>query len=803
MSSYSSAEFDPKTGTRPYSVGAAIFNGQLWMVGPSNAFGQMAQTYVPVDTLNIEKGDLTNPSNWHSSSLQILGLTVSTRGRCALAATSTGLCLVWNQIGNPGSLMSSFYSQQTGQAEWGQAITLLDQGGAVVHTQTTGVLDGVPIADVSVTTYGDSSLLISCPSAASGGQTCVYVASYRLSDIDQQKWQAAWSTYITPAQLSVTSPAQRTVKQTGLQISMEWFPVVPSGYTSQSQPEFYVAIFFKPELSDGSTLPRSFVLPAALSSDQSYLVPEPSPAALTLTNWIGGTDSHGFTVVRDPANRLQAYTMSATALYGYVVYNTYSNFTPSQAGYIGGDTLTIGVHDGLVSSVFYVTPATGTPVSSLVYEILVYSSEVRCQVNFFGTAKMVSSTEVNPVGPSSQVKNVVLGIVDGPVPFPNENSQAATFQDTNYECGVLTLSSSSSTVAAVQSTGSVSFGLKSEEDCTDGVGVAWDASLSSGWTKVAGNTTSELLTTFNEAQSPLSMQPTQTIEPQGTLYCSTAVLTVTTFSFTDAHGNVVCDSSKPGQYQAPQFFSVQCGFGDPQNWGFTPYSVMPGDVRNYTPEAWNARMKQLGYAGENYFAEMIVPNACVFAGGQPYLTAAWSPSATSSQGYTKTQSSFVSHSWNLDDSVYAGVSGAGGVDVFGMGEEVEFKIMAGISTSYTSDTSETQQSDWGIALSETWGPPAQIGDSNGNLIGGYSIRIYFLPVPSGQTKLPDGTIMPSNYWTKELLQYQQPHQPNMIDMSTIDPNSGAWRIIYVVTNYHTVDETETYTYDGRWDSMPA
>ena len=785
---YASGEFDPKIGSRLFSVSAAIFGGELWVVG-GNFESQgtpMYQTCVPIAKLNIEKGDLTNPSNWSSSQLQIQGISASTHSRCGLAPTSAGLLLVWEQqsgiLSNTGSLLASLYSAASGQPAWAQAMTLLDMNGTALQGSASGPGSG---SDVSVTACGNDSVLISCAGATSGGQACVYLASYRVADMGQ-KWQAAWSCYITPAEPGLPG--------VGLNISMDWFPTAPTSDQTESQPAFYLQIFLNPAQQGGSALPPQYLLlPMDLSSDGTYMVPQVNASFLELTVFGSGQ----YSVFRDPANRLQAYETSANTIYR-VPFNTYS--TPPTLGSDG--VFTSSVHAGPVTAVYYMTPALGTVPTSSVYEIFLYGpAEVLCQVNFFGSAQVVTSTTLQPVDVNQHVRNVILGIVDGPVPFPNVNCASINFQDTEFQCGDLTISSSSSVEQAVQSTSSVSFGLRTEGGCTEGVGAAWDVAVSSGWTNVTGSSTTSLLTKYETVHSPLDMQ-SKTVKPLGTLYCAPALIEVTTYVFKDANGNVVCDSSQPGSYQAPQFFSAKCGFGDAQLWGYVPFSTTAGDVRNYTPENLNARMKELGYTGENYFGEIIVPNACSFAGGNPYLEAAWDPEASTSEGFTQTQSSFTSQSWQFDNSVYAGISGGGGIDVFGLGEEADFSILAGFSATYVHDSSQTQQSEWGISLSDTWGPPGELEVGQGDLIGGYSIRIYFLPVPSGNTTLPDGTTMPANYWTQELLKYQQPPQPNTIDWTTIDPNSGAWRIVYVVTSYHTVDGTESYAYDGSLGGEP-
>ncbi len=47
-----------------------------------------------------------------------------------------------------------------------------------------------------------------------------------------------------------------------------------------------------------------------------------------------------------------------------------------------------------------------------------------------------------------------------------------------------------------------------------------------------------------------------------------------------------------------------------------------------------------------------------------------------------------------------------------------------------------------------------------------------------------------------MLEQKSQTDPSVIDPTTIDPNSGAWRIVFVVTDYQTKDGTTVYSYLG-------
>ena len=77
----------PKLGNRPFSSAAALYNGQLWLIGGStdeHGNGKMRQSMLSLldksgKTIDIAGGALSAPANWQTDWLTIPSITVHTR----------------------------------------------------------------------------------------------------------------------------------------------------------------------------------------------------------------------------------------------------------------------------------------------------------------------------------------------------------------------------------------------------------------------------------------------------------------------------------------------------------------------------------------------------------------------------------------------------------------------------------------------------------------------------------------------------------------------------------------------------
>ena len=123
-------------------------------------------------------------------------------------------------------------------------------------------------------------------------------------------------------------------------------------------------------------------------------------------------------------------------------------------------------------------------------------------------------------------------------------------------------------------------------------------------------------------------------------------------------------------------------------------------LESYTRQAINAKMKSLGYTDDNYFGNVITKNAYPFSDPkQPFLGYSWSKDSGAGESFSAT---FRETSWHLDLHIYGGASGGTGASVFGLGEELQWKVMAGVDYSHDSITDLDKKSGWSVGLGDTW-----------------------------------------------------------------------------------------------------
>jgi hypothetical protein len=143
-----------------------------------------------------------------------------------------------------------------------------------------------------------------------------------------------------------------------------------------------------------------------------------------------------------------------------------------------------------------------------------------------------------------------------------------------------------------------------------------------------------------------------------------------------------------------------------------------------------------------------------------------------------------------------------GVDIFGMGESTQFQFLAGFTMSASTITKTTEGHAWGVAINN-WGAPGW-GEPGGsyatnhheewlNAIAAYSFIMILLPPPAADSDFG------ANYWAAELKDLLPTVSGQIFTRDAdIDPNSGTWKIVFVVTEYATnqdwFDKHQSWTY---------
>jgi hypothetical protein len=132
------------------------------------------------------------------------------------------------------------------------------------------------------------------------------------------------------------------------------------------------------------------------------------------------------------------------------------------------------------------------------------------------------------------------------------------------------------------------------------------------------------------------------------------------------------------------------------------------------------------------------------------------------------------------------------MEIFGLGAEEEAEFLGGATYSHESTESENKESEWGISLSDEWGPPRRdLSES----VAAYDFRLYFLPVPKSPSALP------SSYWVQELSTYLGAGSDLHVD--NIDTGSSCWRIVFVVTNIQYRNGVNSYFYANDYLDKPS
>ena len=815
MASYQSGEFSPpnlsQLGAPPavgiYNDTLIIFGGTYYLVG---GFPKMIQT-----TLNLTElvwGSTTPPKNaeplntealldvsgtnspWSSSDMILIDGTNKivpfTRARCGAASLPSGVYGFWNYfIGGP---MGGAWESSSGMraavytGSWGPPLTLLEQDGKtepIPYLLLDGDLDNTTVkatADVSATAFANKIIVaIAQATSATNPTGGIYLGVYDPGTITTANtWAADWSTYIPMSQLALyQEPWQNG--NIGSNISIDWFSLCPA----TGQPlQYFLAISFAPQLSGSDPVNGAMiyqvinVTPTGPDTVSLSIQVLPAPDRVNIyhsSDPVKGTGTVFVSpIVRDPCGRIRAYALNNEGWAGYLTttYPAYPGDPLPWAPTIDNYTANIGFAPG---SFFYVFDA-GSPTDFPVYEFIFYNN---CQVNRCGTIQLVPNA--SPFTLTAETPTTVItGIIDGPIPLPLANYPAT---GTQTDGGNINYGNKTSTNQTRDLTNTVTLGFQDNGQTTKGIGPAWNASFSHGLGQATGTTEGSCISYPLQQEGNVTYDTgSPVVNPLGTIRTVSTEVNITGYRYLDENGAAVSDATSSDPGQASKVFTILASFADDSILNFVPYTVTPGDLTSYTATAWDTKM------GANYYSDVICANAYPLqSAANPYVELTWTSNAVSSFSFSSFDSAYTESMWSIQGSVYVGVSGGGGFELFGNGDEISATLLAGVSVNQQSTTTDNTSNEWGISLSESWGPP---NSSAANAVQRYVFRLFFLPVPPGPTP-------PSNCWTSELIA----HIPNgILNGQTIDPNSSAWRIVYVVTEID-YNSGETYRHDATLD----
>ena len=799
---------------------ATIFNGTLHVLGGSG--GGITDTAFALQSLADGAGGINvetvrNPKNWPTTQ-------VSSTGVNSIAATSTpdALFVFSTQphgglLGPPPSVHARKYSvNDSNSAGWSDDM-LVDVGR--------------PFSGISATAFGSQFILVAyiLNGDPRNPDTGIYLNLFDTS-YPRANWGPQAQSRLQPHQFSYYSLTagqledKLTFQNIGNTVSIEWFSTVgtaPDGKTGAQQ--YFLAVSFVPQgASDPKASQVSLItfVPLNLWTDGTrmsiQLAPPPTIECFYRENGSGGNlpdpaklGSIETCLMRDPAGRLKSYMVPQGP-----PFEAFSRFfpttaPPTAATLQGRVDPVIGFEfrDNSVLPVgaFYTLPAeptklgirvNGNVVQATQYPVVEFvfaGGNTVCQVNNYGSIQVLEKT-VNPKTASTQIVYVVSGIIDGPIPLPVQNfKETAVAKD----WGMLTYGTENTTIEEREVSNSWSVGFESSGKTTKGIGPAWKVSLEGGMGQVTGSSQGKTYSYATQQGAAYDLPQGEnpgSLTSFGTLQTVSAAMLISAFRFVDAAGTLVSDALSADPGSAPKMAATLTSFTDPSMASYTPFAVTPGDLMSYTPTAWNARMKSLGYAGDNYYGDVICANAYPFQSrAQPYIPFTWAEGSDTDNGFTQFSETFTENSWSFDLSAYVGISGGGGFELFGMGDELEAEFLVGATYHHESTSTENKESQWGIEVESGWGPPVLKLDPNQKTdsVRRYEFRLFFLPVPKAPSTLA------ANYWTQELIANLKNDPDTSSDM--IDPASCCWKICYVVTMIENSDHSKNYRYQNDLD----
>ena len=824
-----------------FQSAATVFNNNLVVMtswGQNNDI-DLVQTVFPLNDLIAQSpADPTEPisdqglktaSNWTST--QILKGAQSAKPALAALPVSNPDTLftfytlkpaaidafVIELFGIKGIRFPLNDSVQSRNNQWSAPILLLDSDGANMPVPSR------TCRDVCTTVIGDNIVLVTCASAAPfakaravvlkipqtgdvGIGTFVGVYDKRKINFDTNEWKAEYSTYVPYFEDFKNSDTNRVL--------MEWYPSVSSD-GKLGHRLLLITINDRMDQFNYSRRMGAFQAPMTVS-DNGTVTLGSFDGAIMENAGQPPTPYYLATLQRDPTGRLRCWC-SVGNNKNMTAYNL--EISGNQV-YFGATTNTIVASEESGNSVspsaalLYIAteaqyvgkiPATKPGFPDLktnnfpVYEFVFYGEYPKCQVRRLATIQTVADAEDNPrvVDLQQSESNpapvyVIGGIINGPIPFPLENYKYYNPGNSEASAGTLTYGTNDKTILGRKVAKSWSIGYEEEVKTTEGIGPDFKLAFHAGMGSVEENTT-EYGFIKNLTQEANIIYDGDLKEPrsdsEGVIKKMSVNIQITAYNYLDNYGPSVISTDQNTSKSGMSAASIQISYDDSGDFlTFPQYDVTPGDLTSYMPDAINKRMvEQFGYKGskygytdDNYFGDVICQNALPM-GDRDYLEMSWDASGKFTQGFSQMQTSYKENSWNYDGSLYAGISGGAGFELFGLGEKMEFSAMAGADLSREYSTSEEKETEWGIDISEPWGPPSPGVDAGPKSVKHFVFRIYFLPVPT------QPSILPANHWTQELFDFLP--ADNALTPQ-IDKNSACWKIYYVVTDIIYQDGTE-------------
>ena len=779
----------------------------------------------------INIGYLADGANWKSHDAWTMDGSYqrwSISNSVGLTANNSAMYMIFR--GHGFRLLGKKYAPPEfgGPAEWGEDIRMCrPHNGPQSDNPDSEIEDTFFNTGTSVAAsfYGERQLLV----AGSGPDHTFLLYLFDTDDIDEDNnvWVARSYREIALADLrffrdgnSVAGATASGLYDRAAYVDLVWFSVVPAKDSRSKEPDIRLAISVTPQnfSADGRSVPQSFTcyFDLPLKDDDSGEIDDRD----------GETFKHGGIqadlcpegvesgLIKDPSGRLRSffvdeknreigsiYTWTAKAPDpGEKIQRTVERvpayrYSESQASYVRPGGAFVLFEDGSET-----TTENGNRVKTIpVLEFLFYG-DGRYQVSHYGTVRAeLFNAKLDP----KNEKNVIVGgIFDGPVPFPVENFIGINLGSDNQGIAGYVYGSEKSTEVESASESGWHAGVESAGHMTEGVGPAWKFSLDGGMStagKFEHSTTIEReLSVECGVSNPYPYKEPQA-EGEGLVSTLQARLHIAAYQFIDSAGKIVNDALTSDAAASAKLLSTLTSMTSASSTvaSFPCYLVKPGDLASYTPERINARMRELGYKGEDYFREIVCRNAYPMTDSDDFLLYTWDAANSNKTKIKTMKSSFKEQEWHLEVDAYIGLSGESGVKVPLLGgEKLEWEILGGGGYEQSKTDAELREQEWSLMiegkLNNAWGP--EVNEHVGNAVKAYTFRTYFLPVPDHRSELR------STHWAEELRSAlkREANPESRLTADMIDPGSGAWRILFVVTKIDYVDREKypPYKYEA-------
>ena len=743
-------------------------------------------------------------------------------------------------------------TKQIEPPKWSQEFTILFPGGKENVPGFSGA--------ISATTFGENQVIVAMPAKSVPGETDQHFDLLLLDvdDLDPEKslnWIARSARKVSlekEAKYYVNGvvPEVFDVHSSDINVDLDWFATISENEKSDPKddkgPNYHLAVSVALETATptehsdaamherlrGGRIKQTFarenfstVIDLPLHPDGSGRIDDTNGktfgSGVTVFNSAHRTLETG--LARDPAGRLRSFILD-DAVGGIAPVFANTSIAPALENEFGSKLAPIypirpqiqtkdrktrpagafHLYENGKSEKKSDTSGIDNIVTMPALEFLLYG-DGKCVLREYGTINVIETTRQLDSKPEQEGETYIVGgYFDSPIPFPKANFIGKLLPNSiGTEVGDFSFANQEKVEFETRTSTDWTVGFEAGGKTTKGVGPAWKVSLDGGMGSVESKSKDTSYGKTMRVGASVTFTKDKNgdeeyeISGQGYASLLQATIHLAGYEFRDADGVLINGilTKDPGVSEKIAQSMITIGPAEHVANVLPPILTTVGDLESYKPEMINERMfKQFG-GTKHYFEEVLYRNALPIASGQPMLLFNWSGSERTDGSFEVVDTKFLERSWEFSGSVYAGVSGGFEAEFFGLGVGYEAEFLAGGTYSSADSVAGTKAVTWGLELAEDWGPPEAKRSKEVGAVESYDFAALYLPSPQKPSKLD------KNFWAMEL-QRGLEAAGSKVPPTMIDPNSGCWRVVFVVTRIEYVDpERETYIYKHP-DNVP-